>query len=332
MRIGSVLLITMLAAAQPMDGTAAATPADVASKQHPLNELPISERIKVPVGPGWLETGFGSLWVSKTNSKLVLRIDPATNRIVAKIPVGPDSELGIGVGLGSVWVPDTKDHSIRQIDPKTDKVVRTIPVKLSADPEGSIAVGYGSIWALTDEGGSDSGTLARIDAVSAQVTANIRVKPKSHAALAAFDSIWVTSSGAGSVIRIDPNSNAIVAEISVRAEPRFLAASDNGVWVLSQSDGTLARIDPSSNRVVATIDAGVPGEGGDLSVGETYVWVAAERVPLTQINPANNQLMRQFVGGRKDDTMRVGFGAAWVMDELHGQIWKIDLQKLAGPP
>jgi len=90
----------------------------------------------------------------------------------------------------------------------------------------------------------------------------------------------------------------------------------------------LIRVDPISNQVTAAIALAVPGDGGDLSVDDKYVWVSAEGVPLSQVNPDNNQLVRQFVGGRKDDTMRVGFGYAWVLDELRGEIWKIDLNRL----
>ena len=303
-------------------------PPQLTSNQYDLSRLPIVDRVKVPVGPGWLEVGFGSVWVTKTNSHLALRIDPITDRIVAQIPVGSDPELGIGMGMGFAWIADTQDHTITQIDPRTNRVARIIPVNVAADPEGSIGVGEGSIWVLTNEGGTDAGTLTRIDAVSGKIVANIPVKPKSHAAIAAFGSVWLTSTQSGVVTRVDPRSNAVVAQISVPALPRFLISNKEAVWVLCQKDGTLIRIDPASNQVTATVAVGVPGEGGDLSVDDKYVWVSAEGVPLSQVNPDNNRLVRQFVGGRKDDTMRVGFGYAWVLDELRGEIWKIDLNRL----
>jgi virginiamycin B lyase len=307
--------------------------ADIASKQFPLSALPIVARVKVPVGPGWLETGFGSLWISKPNSKEVLRVDPAINRVVATIPVGSDPELGIGVGLGFVWVADTKDRTITQIDPTTNSVVKAIPVvDIGADPEGSIGVGEGGIWVMTNRRGTKSGTLTRIDPASGKVTADIAVKPQSHAAIVAFGSVWVTNSAAATVTRVDPSSNSVVAEIAVHALPRFLIANEDGIWVLSQSDGTLARIDPSTNSVVATIDVGVPGPGGDLAAGERHVWVSAQHIPLSQIDPIRNRLMRQFVGGKNDDTMRVAFGSVWVLDDDHGEIWRIDLEKLESLP
>lgn len=328
----SVIFFSTLCGAHPACRSAQAATTDIASRQSPLSMLPVIDRIKVPVGPGWLGIGFGSVWVSEIDSKAVFRIDPVTNQIIAKVPVGSDPELGVGIGAGFVWIADTTDRTLSQIDPQDNRVVRTIPVNVAADPEGSIAIEDGSVWILTSEAGTDSGTLTRIDVTSGRVIDNIAVRPKSHAVIAAFNAIWVSSAGAGTVSRIDPKSNSIVGEVPVHSLPRFLVASDEAVWVLSQGDGTLERVDPLTNTVVATVEVNVPGEGGDLAVGEHYVWVSGEHVPLTQIDPRNNRVVRQFVGGSKDDTMRVGFGSAWILFERAGQIWRIDLKKLARGP
>jgi len=308
------------------------TQAQLKQWQAPLSALPIAERIKVPAGPAWLGIGFGSVWLSKSESKVVLRIDPATNRVTATIPVGSDPELGIAIGLGFVWIADPKDKSLTQIDPRTNRVVRTLAINIADDPEGSIGVGGGSIWLITNENATDSGTVTRVDAKTGKVTAQIPVKPKSHAVVFAFGSAWVTSTGGNSMSRIDPRRNAVVADLAVSAKPRFLAAGAGSVWVLSQSDGILSRIDPRTNRVVAKIAVGVPGDGGDLDIADGYAWVSAEGVPVSQIDPTTNQLIRQFVGGRKDDTLRVGFGSAWVVDEDNGEIWRIDLKRLSPRP
>ena len=64
--------------------------------------------------------------------------------------------------------------------------------------------------------------------------------------------------------------------------------------MLNQGDGTVSRIDTASNEVVATIDAGVPGRGGDISVGQGFVWVTLISIPLTQINPTTNSVVRRW--------------------------------------
>ena len=324
----SIVVVSVLLTARI---TSASEPSAKTSRL-PVESLPIAARIAVPVGPAWLETGFGSLWVTKINSKEVLRIDPGSNKVIATIRVGSKPELGIGIGLGYVWIADTKDRSIKQIDPNSNKVVHTIAVKLPKETEGSIGVGEGSLWALTDDGETDSGTLSRIDPFTGEVIANIRVNAGSHCALVAFGSVWVTSTAGGAVLRVDPRNNTVVAEITVRRSPRFLAASEDSIWVLNQGDGSLSRIDPQSNQVSASVELGAPGEGGDLSISDNFVWASAEGVPLSQIDVRTNRVVRQFAGGKRVDTLRVGFGSAWLVDELHGQIWRVDLSRVDGLP
>ena len=298
------------------------------AQPRPIAELPMLARVAVPAGPGWLGVGFGSVWLTKSESHMLYRIDPLADKVVASIPVGPDAELGIAFGLGSVWVADAKDHKLRQIDPRTNRVVHAFPVNIADEPEGSIAAGAGSLWLLTNENGTDSGTLSRLDPRTGKAIANIKVKPHSYAVVVAAGSAWVSNSSDASVLRIDTRSNKVVADIAVHPSPRFMAAGAGSLWVLSQSDGSLARIDPATNRVIATIELGGAGPGGDLWVEDGTVWASAEGVPVSVVDPKTNTLVRQFAGGQKADTLRAAFGAVWVVDELQGQVWKLSIDRL----
>jgi YVTN family beta-propeller protein len=231
-----------------------------------------------------------------------------------------------------VWIADTKERSLRQIDPATNAVVRSIAVNISAEPEGSIGVGAGSVWLLTDDNGTDSGTLSRLDPATGKIVATIPVKPKSYAAVATDDSVWVTNSASASVQRVDVHTNQVVAEVPVHPSPRFLAADDSSIWVLNQGDGALVRIDPASNRVTATIAVGFPGSGGDLWVDDGIVWASAEGAPISMIDPKSNTLVKQFAGGKRMDTLRAAFGAVWVVEEPTGKIWKVSIAKLQEMP
>jgi streptogramin lyase len=302
-----------------------------ATTRQPLSQLPVLATIAVPPGPGWLGVGFGSVWLSKSDNHLLLRIDPATNAVVAQIPVGPDPELGIGFGLGSVWIADTTERSLRRIDPATNQVVRSFAVNVSKEPEGSIGVGAGSLWLLTNDNGTDSGTLSRLDPATGKVIAAIAVKPKSYAVVVVGDSVWVSNSADASVQRVDVGRNQVVAEVPVHSSPRFLAGDARGIWVLSQGDGVLTRIDPATNRVSATIPLGFPGPGGDLWIDDGIVWASAEGAPISMIDPTSNVLIKQFIGGKRMDTLRAGFGAVWVVEEATGKIWKVSIEKLKGP-
>jgi streptogramin lyase len=298
-----------------------ATPLDAVRR--PLAALPIAARIRVPVGPAWLETGFGSVWVTDILHHQVLRIDPSTERVVARIRVGSEPELGLGVGFGSVWVPDVKDRTLTEIDAESLKVKQVLPVNVAPYPEGSIGVGEGGVWVITNNGGTDAGTLTEIDPRSGGVVADIPVHRQSHAVTVAFGSVWVTSTAEHRLVRIDPRTHEVLADIPMHERPLFLAGGEGSVWVLCQADGSLMRVDPTSNSIAATLALGVPGEGGDLSIDGGYVWVSAEGTPLTQIDPKDNRVLRQYVGGKMLDTLRVAFGSAWLVDAGKGRVWRV---------
>jgi YVTN family beta-propeller protein len=181
---------------------------------------------------------------------------------------------------------------------------------------------------LTDDNGTDSGTLSRHDPTTGKIVAEIPVKSKSYAVVVADDAVWVTNSANASVQRVDTRTNQVVAEIPVHPSPRFLAAGQSAIWVLSQGDGALVRIDPAMNQVAATIELGFPGPGGDLWVDDGVVWASAEGAPVSMIDPGSDTLVAQFVGGKRMDTLRAAYGAVWVVEEPTGKIWKVSIPRL----
>jgi DNA-directed RNA polymerase specialized sigma24 family protein len=76
------------------------------------------------------QTAFGSVWLSATNEAAVLRVDPRTRRVIARIPVGTD--VNIGAGGGGVWAvprrPTIEQARLIRIDPRTNRVVARIPI------------------------------------------------------------------------------------------------------------------------------------------------------------------------------------------------------------
>ena len=122
---------------------------------------------------------------------------------------------------------------------------------------------------------------------------------------------------------MDAKTEKVVATIPVGPTPRFLAAGLGSVWTLNQGDGSVSRIDPATNKVSATIEVGVPGEGGDIAVGEGAVWVTAIGKPLSKIDPATNRVVTQYVG-KGGDALRVGLGSLWLSNHEFHEVWRID--------
>jgi streptogramin lyase len=136
--------------------------------------------------------------------------------------------------------------------------------------------------------------------------------------------IWITCTARNLLCRVDPQSREVTARIDVGPSPRFLAVQDDAVWTLNQGDGTVSRVDPRTNQLVATIDTGIPaGPGGDIAVGEGFVWVAAKNIPVTKIDPATNKVVAQFVA-KGGDAVRVGHGAVWLCSFILQEVWRVD--------
>ena len=104
----------------------------------PLNGPPASDGTNV-----WVAVDSG------TGQSSAVRIDPASGKILATVPVdvSPPSYLGAAVGLGSMWM--TTESGLYRIDAATNKVVGHLP----CDPActNGTALAGGSVW-LSVEG------------------------------------------------------------------------------------------------------------------------------------------------------------------------------------
>jgi YVTN family beta-propeller protein len=115
--------------------------------------------------PEDVAVGLGAVWVADTTA--VLRIDPTTNQIVARIPTGA-FPADLAVGQDAVWVANQGDGALARIDPNTNQVTATIKV---GDFVTSVAVGAGAVWAgATTSAGP---VVARIDPASGQVVTTL---------------------------------------------------------------------------------------------------------------------------------------------------------------
>lgn len=107
---------------------------------------------RVPIGrptPDQISTDGRSVWVSSVDT--VSRVDPATNRVVARLRLGSTLGRGTRAPDGALWLPNKEQNTLTRIDVRTNRV-RSV---LAAGP-GSIAAayGFGSVW-VTSYAGSD---------------------------------------------------------------------------------------------------------------------------------------------------------------------------------
>ncbi len=269
--------------------------------------------------PDWQVLTDDAVWVANGPKNTIHRLDPATNKVVAAVTVGQKPCSGLAAGFGSIWAPNCGDHTVSRVDAKTNQVIATIPVG-PAESEGGIAAGAGSVWLVTDK----KGVLSRIDPATNKVTAEIAVPAGSAACIFAEGVVWVTTPEANLLTRVDPATNQAVAKIPVGPGPRFLTAGGGSIWTLNQGDGTVTRVDAKTGKVLAQVEVGVPGGGGEIAYGAGHVWVTVFQIPLSEIDPATNAVIRQWTGAG-GDSVRVGHGSIWLSNLRAQNVWRIEL-------
>jgi virginiamycin B lyase len=272
--------------------------------------------------PDWQVVTEDAVWVSNGPKNTVHRLEAKTNKVVATIEVGKRPCSGLEAAFGSIWAPNCTDKTLSRIDIKTNTVVATIPVG-PATSEGGLAASADSIWILSDM----KGILSKIDPKTNAKVADIEVPSGSSVCVLGEDgAIWVVSTENSNVSRVDPQTNLITDRIDVGPRPRFSTAGGGSIWTLNQGDGTISRVDVKTRKLVTHIPAGIPGGGGELAYGEGYVWATVFEIPLTQIDPATNKVVKQWVGAG-GDAVRAGHGSVWISNLRQQNLWRIDVKQ-----
>jgi streptogramin lyase len=279
----------------------------------------------VPGNPDWQVVTPDAVWVTSGRKNLVGRLDPKTNTVVTLVETATRPCSGLVAAFGSIWVPicgeqdKPETKGLQRIDPKTNTITATLNVG-PALSEGGLTANEDSIWMLSDM----KGILSRIDPETNRVVAEIGVPTGSSVAVLGEDkAIWVVSTANSVVVRIDPKTNLITDRVNVGPNPRFTTVGGGSIWTLNQGDGTVSRIDIARKKLITNIDVGVPGGGGEIAYGEGFVWVTVFEIPLTQIDPDNNTVVKQWAG-LGGDAVRVGHGSVWLSNIRQENVWRLD--------
>jgi virginiamycin B lyase len=268
--------------------------------------------------PDWQVLTADSLWVANGPLNSVHRLDPKTNQIAATVTVGKRPCSGLTEGFGSVWSPSCGDKTVVRIDEKTNAVVATIPVG-PGESEGGIAASSDAVWLVSDP----AGKLARIDPKTNTVSELIGIPAKSAAVFFADGGIWVTTPEKNMLTRVDAKTNKVTDSIEVGPGPRFLTAGAGSIWTLNQGDGTISRVDTKTRKVVATVEVGIPGSGGEIAFGFGHVWATVFTIPISEIDPESNKVVRQWTGNG-GDSIRAGHDSVWLSNLRDHNVWRID--------
>ena len=181
----------------------------------------------------------GSLWTMSPLADHILRIDPRSGVVLARIDPGLDVTQGWamgGFGYGSIW--SGNDKVVTRIDVATNKVTAVIPL-----PGARTNAGQGNIGAV-QFGFTGS-------------------------------KVWVPN--LAGLFEIDPAMDSVtLRRLSMHAFTQWgdigIGTNADSVFVRT-SDTTVAQIDAATGKPTATYPAA--GHGGDLEVAFGSLWVAA---------------------------------------------------------
>lgn len=286
--------------------------------QVPFSELHPSATFDLGGHPDWMAVTSTAVWVANDQLKVVHRIDPRTNREVAKISFKAEPCSGLAVGFGSLWVPLCGEPaSLARIDLRTNQVTAILPFG-PADSEGGIATGGGSVWLVIDK----NGTLAQIEPVKNSIHRKIAIAPGSYNPLVSGSTVWITGTDSGVLTAVHAVTGAVLKSIPVGPKPRFLTAGAGSIWTLNQGDGTISRVNERTRKLTTTIAAGIPGSGGEICFGQGSVWTTVFDIPLTRIDALTGKVVRQWAGSG-GDSVRFGHGSIWLTDYKRGKLWRI---------
>jgi hypothetical protein len=215
--------------------------------------------IEPPAGPrpaapsvSAVAAGEGAIWVSLSRNPWtgeVVRIDPRTNSVVARIPTG--GYVGeLRVGGDAVWVLSHREYtdetavqgaSLVRIDPRTDRVAAT-PIRDE----------------LTLLGGTEYPPVMA----------------------AGEDAAWVTSPSATHptlAMRVDARTNGIAREQLAVEHFYPVAVTEDGVWFIGSSgrNATLSRLNPETLAEDESISLSIGPVRAALDRATDTFWLAS---------------------------------------------------------
>jgi hypothetical protein len=279
----------------------------------------------------------GSVPTSPEGDTLV-RIDPATNDIVDRLPVGARASAVTVGDDGFVWVTSIDARTLVRIDPRTGGTRSTtitgnpldVAVRggLAVVANGPYEVGYEVIDALT----GDSITAVRLPGAD-----------YAPVAVAAGETgIWVAASGPDgeNVGRVTAPSLAsglpTFEQLEVPSAPNFLfyitpdsgsyvdaAASGGSIWLVRDGGTVLKRLDERHRRVLATTT--LPFRSRSIAVDTRGAWVTAVfDDAVARLDPATGEVTMTVPLCKGTDGVAIGAGSVWVACAIDGVVARID--------
>ncbi|HXF72957.1 MAG TPA: hypothetical protein VNO79_10160 [Actinomycetota bacterium] len=217
--------------------------------------------------PSAVAVGEGGVWVTAPSQDdsgggEVVRLDPGTGEVVARIPIGaaPGWDFGgagLAVGSGGVWTVGTAraedggccDGLVSRIDPATNAVVDEL--RVSGITGGDLWVDGDAVYVLGFQSHGPGLELAKVEAATHETRWRVSVPGQwSQTVFVAGGSVWVLGTEPGSrgpiearsLYAFDPATGALRDRVDVPAIVFTPVVQGDGVWLRTEEGAQ--RFDP----------------------------------------------------------------------------------------
>jgi YVTN family beta-propeller protein len=274
---------------------------------------PASNQIvaQIPVGlrPGPVAAGAGAVWVGNLDERTLTKVDPERRSSAGAVTLGDRTPTALAVGGRGVWIAHGVLGTVSRVDPQFARVTATVDLNTGTGPYQQAGIAASGGSVWVVFGNS---TLARIDAARARVAGSGFAGAQPSALAVGDGSVWVANAGDSTVQRFNPSTFEVgpVRTVSVGKRPVAIAFGEGAVWVANASDDTVTRIDPSSG---ATTTIRVGQGPVALAVGSGAVWVAnKDDGTISRIDAGSNDVVRTIEIGNAPAGVTFADGHVWV--------------------
>jgi streptogramin lyase len=246
-----------------------------------------------------LAAGGGSVWVGGLGSGDVIRVDPASGKVLARLTVGA-RVFNLAAAPGAVWAIDNALSTAVRIDTKTAKVTTRVPVGFQPY---DIEWGFGSAWVAN----AGDGTVWRI--TSGKVVKKIRVGTEPNGLTAYRGALWVSDHTLGKVVRIDPATNTISGTVKLPGADWVTGLGDS-IYV-SQETNVVSRVSVKTLKVTAVAKV-ARNPLGSAIVG-SKLWVPCiDANQIVVVDPATMRVVGHKPAAGGPIAVLSAFGHVWV--------------------
>jgi streptogramin lyase len=244
-------------------------------------------------------TGGGSVWVGGLGSGDVIRVDPASGKVLGRVTVGA-RVFNLAAAPGAVWAVDNALSTAVRVDTKTGKVSARVPVGFQPY---DIEWGFGSAWVAN----AGDGTVWRI--TGGKVVKKIKIGVEPNGLTAYRGALWVSDHTLGKVVRIDPTTNKITGTVKLPGADWITALGDS-IYV-SQETNVVSRVSVATLKVTGVVKVGRNPLGSTIVGGKLWV-PCIDGNQVVVVDPATMKVVGRRPAAGGPIVVLSAFGKKWV--------------------